>query len=292
MRVAVVGHVEWVEFLCVEHVPASGEIVHAQRTFAEPAGGGAVAAVALARLADGATFYTALGDDDLGRRCAGELVARHGVRVAAAWRSGQQRRTMTFLERSGERTITVIGERVAPCGADPLPWDDLASYDGVFLTAGDVPALRAARRARVLVATPRVGPALAASGVALDALVRSANDPSEHYEPGDLDPPPRLVVSTAGAKGGSYTTEDGRSGTWRACALPGPQVDTYGAGDSFAAGLTYGLTAGLSIKDTLGIAAFCGANCVSGAGPYAAQLDPAALPARLHSALERSGVLR
>ena len=63
-RVAVVGHVEWVRFARVEKVPRAGEIVHAREAFEEPAGGGAVAAVQLARLADGATFLTALGDDE------------------------------------------------------------------------------------------------------------------------------------------------------------------------------------------------------------------------------------
>ena len=43
MRVAVVGHVEWVEFARVEAVPKPGEIAHAFETWEEPAGGGAVA---------------------------------------------------------------------------------------------------------------------------------------------------------------------------------------------------------------------------------------------------------
>ena len=51
MRVAVVGHVEWVEFVRVPAVPQPGEIVHAFETWEEPAGGGAVAAVQLAQLA-------------------------------------------------------------------------------------------------------------------------------------------------------------------------------------------------------------------------------------------------
>ncbi|MCW5808134.1 MAG: ribokinase, partial [Deltaproteobacteria bacterium] len=67
MRVAVVGHVEWVEFLRVDHVPAAGDIVHARAELAVAAGGGAVAAVQLARWAGACTFYTALGDDELGR---------------------------------------------------------------------------------------------------------------------------------------------------------------------------------------------------------------------------------
>ena len=62
VRAAVVGHVEWVEFVRVDRVPVPGEIVHAHETWTEPAGGGAVAAMQLLRLAGAATFYTALGD--------------------------------------------------------------------------------------------------------------------------------------------------------------------------------------------------------------------------------------
>jgi len=253
-------------------VPVSGEIIHARRTFSEPGGGGAVAAVQLARLAGGATLFTALGDDALGRHCA-ERLERYGVRVHTAWRAIPQRRAATFIDDSGERTITVIGERVAPVGGDDLPWEELADCDAVYVTAGDVTALRAARRARVVVATPRVGTALAASGIELDALVHSARDPGERYTQGDLRPEPRLVVATAGIAGGTYTTADGRTGAWRADELPGPLVDTYGAGDSFAAGLTVGLGAGLDVDGALALAARAGAVCVTGAGPYGARLE-------------------
>ncbi len=67
-KVAVVGHVEWVTFAHVPHIPTAGEIVHAEDTFEEPAGGGAVAAVQLARLAGEAVLVTALGEDEHGRR--------------------------------------------------------------------------------------------------------------------------------------------------------------------------------------------------------------------------------
>src|SRR5207244_13238095 len=62
LRMAVIGHVEWIEFAVVDHVPVPGEIVHAAHTFEEAAGGGAVAAVQLARLAGAATLSTAAGD--------------------------------------------------------------------------------------------------------------------------------------------------------------------------------------------------------------------------------------
>jgi ribokinase len=57
MRVAVVGHVEWVEFARVERVPRPGEIVHALETWEEPAGAGR-SRCQLARLAGSCLFFT------------------------------------------------------------------------------------------------------------------------------------------------------------------------------------------------------------------------------------------
>jgi ribokinase len=268
MKVAVVGHVEWVEFVRVPHVPGAGEIVHATETWAEPAGGGAVAAVQLAKLAGFADFFTALGDDELGHRAEEGLRAR-GVRLHVVWRDEPQRRAVTFVDGRGERTITVIGDRLVPHGADPLPWTELAGMDGVYFTGGDVEALRAARAARVLVATPRTMDTLRAARVQLDALVGSGRDEGETYEPGDIDPPPRLRAATLGIDGGFL--EPG--GPFPAAPLPGPIVDTYGAGDSFAACFTYGLAAGKAPAEAVGLAARCGAAALTGRGAFAGQLE-------------------
>ena len=73
----------------------------------------------------------------------------------AARRPGPTREVLTLLDRNGERTILPIGERLQPEGDDSLDWDRLADADGVYVTAGDQGALRRARAARVLVATPR-----------------------------------------------------------------------------------------------------------------------------------------
>ena len=59
MRVAVVGHVEWVTFGLVDRVPRAGEIVNTSETWDEPAGGGAVAAVQLSKLAGSCDLFTA-----------------------------------------------------------------------------------------------------------------------------------------------------------------------------------------------------------------------------------------
>lgn len=271
VRVAVVGHVEWADFAVVERLPHPGEIIRASHTWAEAAGGGAVAAVQIAKLAGSATFFTALSDDAMGAASAAQLQER-GVSLHAASRSEPQRRAFVYLDAAGERTITVLGPRMVATGSDPLPWPDLAGFDAVYFTGGDVAALRAARAARVLVATPRAAETLEAAGVELDVLVRSGNDPGEAMDASTLKPPPRHVVSTLGASGGRWLGGEGESGTWKASTLPGPIVDAYGCGDSFAAGLTYALGASQPIGDAVQLAARCGAACMTGRGPYAGQL--------------------
>jgi ribokinase len=267
MRVAVVGHVEWVEFVRGDHVPAAGEIVHAKWSFEEPAGGGAVAAVQLARMAGESTLFTALGDDEHARRTR-ERLAELGVRVEAAVREGPTRRAVTFLDARGERTITTLGERLEPRGDDGLDWASLDGIDGVYVTAGDRAALEAARSARVLVASPRVGRDLADSAIRLDALVYSDRDELESAFARALDPRPALLVTTRGADGGHYETAEGEIGTWAPAPLPGPIADTYGSGDSFAAAFTYGLASGESLESALRLGAEAGAANMARRGPY------------------------
>jgi ribokinase len=273
MRVAVVGHVEWVEFARVDHVPAPGEIVHALETWQEPAGGGAVAAVQLARLAGACLFLTALGDDELGHRAEREL-GELGVEVEAAWRPEPQRRAFVHLDAAAERTITVIGERMGPKGSDPLPWSELEDADAVYFTAGDPGAVRAARAARQLVATTRAFETLVPAHVQIDMLVSSARDPGERHPASELEPPPRLVAQTDGASGGSLVEADGTTSRWAAAPLPGPAVDAYGAGDSFAAGVTFGLASGMSPLEAVAFGARCGAASMTGRGPYGTRLTP------------------
>ncbi len=273
-RVAVVGHVEWVRFARVSHIPRAGEVAHARDPFEEPAGGGAVAAVQLARLAGEATLLTALGEDGHGRRSAARL-GELGVHVCAAPRANPTRSAVTLVDDSGERTITTFGARLEPVGEDTgIPWPALAEMDAVYFTAGDLHALRAARAARVLVASPRALHALG-HGVPLDALVLSGEDAIEREAAIRAQADAELLVFTEGARGGSYRERAGGAGRWNAVAPPGAPADSYGCGDSFAAGLTYGLGAGLAVPHALALAARCGAVCLTGRGPYERQLtDP------------------
>jgi ribokinase len=226
---------------------------------------------------------TALAEDEMGRRSVSSLGER-GVEVHAAPRPAPQRSVFVHVDEDGERTITVIGDRIVPHGDEDLPWDLLDDVDAVYFTGGDAAALRHARRARILVATPRAAATLHEAGVELDALVHSGTDKGEQLEEA-LDPAPRLVVTTLGARGGRWEASEGRTGAWEAAELEGPRVNAYGAGDSFAAGLTYGLAACESVDEAVRLAARCGAAKLGGRGATDNQLTlstaaPRTSPAR------------
>ncbi|WP_205695837.1 PfkB family carbohydrate kinase [Conexibacter sp. SYSU D00693] len=270
-RVAVVGHVEWVDVVAVDHLPRPGEIVHASGIRSRAGGGGAMAAFQLAALAGSCTFLCALGDDRTGDDALGDLEAR-GVTVRAVRRAGKgQRRAITLLDAAHERSIVVARERLVPWGSDDLGWDDAATWDAVYVTGGDAAAVRAARAAKVVVATPRARDALVEAGIVLDVVVGSASDGGERVDE-TLAALARTVVQTEGAAGGHWrpggASDDlaearlcdaAGAGRWSAAPLPGTPHDSYGCGDTFAAGLTYALGAGLPLPDACALGARCGA---------------------------------
>jgi ribokinase len=258
MRCAVVGHTEWTEFARVPHVPVAGEIVHAAPPLAEPAGGGAVVARQVALLNGRCDFFTALADDETGRRTV-ERLRELGVDVHAQLTGDSSRRAWVHVDDAGERTITVLGDKLVARGALPLE-----GYDAVFFVAGNAAALRSARAARFLAATPRELATLEEGAVPLDLLVGSALDAGERYD-GSLRV--GTLVQTEGEAGGTANGE-----RYAAQPVPGPIQDAYGAGDSFGAALCFALARGDSLGDALTLAARAGAAVLAGRGPYATQL--------------------
>jgi ribokinase len=258
VRCAVVGHVEWVESVLVDRVPAAGEIAHGMQDWSEPAGGGAVAAAQLVKLAGACDFFTALGDDEQGHRAV-ERFAELGIAADVEW-FGTTRRAFVQVDARGERTITTVGAKLRRRELPPM-----VGYDAAFFVAGEPAALRAARDAKFVSATPRELPTLLEGNVHLDLLVGSGTDPGERYD-GGLDV--ALVVRTEGVRGG---VADGRR--YDAAPPPARIVDTYGAGDSFGTALTFALARGDELDDALALAARAGAAVITGKGPYSAQLD-------------------
>jgi ribokinase len=252
--------VEWTESVLVDDVPGPGQIAHGTADWAEPAGGGAVIAAQLAKLAGTCDFFTVLGDDELGHRSV-ERLAGLGIDVQAEW-FGTTRRAFVQVDAHGERTITTVGPKLRPRNVPPLD-----GYDAVFFAAGEPEVLRAARAARFVAATPRELPTLLEAGVRLDLLVGSGTDAGERYD-GGLDA--GLVVQTEGARGGVAA---GRR--FEPAPLSGPVADTYGAGDSFGAALCFALARGDDLDAALELAARAGAAVITGKGPYAAQSSDA-----------------
>ena len=179
------------------------------------------------------------------------------------------------MDDPGERTITVIGPRLGPHGADALAWDGLDDTDAVYLTAGDVER-RAPRPPRRACSWPRRAASTRSSEahVELDALVSSGRDPGELLPPGRARSRAEgwwcAPLGAPGRRVGDAPRASAASGSPLRC--PGPVGDAYGAGDSFAAGLTYGLGAGWDIDRAVELAARCGAACMTGRGPYEGQL--------------------
>jgi ribokinase len=270
-RVAVVGHVEWITH-GTGLMPRPGEIRYLGEPFDEPAGGGGVAAAQVAKLGAETLFYTALGSDDAGRASADRL-AEIGVTVLAPVHEGPQTRGVAAVDESADRAILIIGGPTSARIDDPLPWEDVAGCDAAFFTGHDSATVAAARRARALVVTSRRLAQLVESGVRADVLIASASDPTEAVDPDLLPVAPGAIVWTEGGHGGHFVTADGRSGRWEPAPLPGPPLDSYGCGDSFAAGLTVGLARGLDLEGALALGARCGAHCLTGRGALGAQLD-------------------
>ena len=97
--------------------------------------------------------------------------------------------------------------------------------------------------------TARRFDSLVESGVRVDALVGSRTDPGEQFDLTRLAVQPDHVVVTDGRSGGTG---------YEPVEPPGPVVDTYGAGDTFVAGVTYGLAAGWPLPEALRFAAAAG----------------------------------
>ena len=268
-RVVIVGHVEWVTH-ALGRLPARGHIADQRGAFGEPAGGGGGAAVAAARLGAHTTLVTALGGDAAAQTAAQVLAAR-GVELTAAARAAAQTPVLTITEPDGERTIMVIGERLQARVDDGLHLT-VATGSGAAYYTGEDAALLSEIRARVplLVVTARRLEDLVTAGVRADVVVGSANDPDEDPRGLPVGLTPAWTVLTDGARGGTVIAHDGTVRRYPAVAPSAPAIDSYGCGDTFAAGLTVGLARGLDIDGAIALGATAGAECATwrgGIGP-------------------------
>ena len=237
----------------------------------EPGGGGGIAAVQVAKLGAECHFFTAVGDDDTGRKCVERLTAL-GLTVHAARRVGARHSHALSVVQPGsvERTILVDDAPLDAAADDPLDWSLLDDADACYVTTTDVEVMRRARAARRMVVAGRRAHILDEAAVRADVVVASADDLDDRSSH-SLRICPDILVETAGSEGGRFRGKDGVWKHYLPTVLPGPAVDACGCGDSFMAGLTTGLGRGLAIADALELGATCGAACLTGRGGLSGQ---------------------
>jgi ribokinase len=269
MRIAVVGHVEHVTLGRAESPFGAGDIVHLAGTRFLAAGGGGIAFAQMCKSDAEVHFFTAVGDDPGGRAVLARISSAGAhVHVHAAERGGEHPRVIVIVGADGRRTIIVTRPPLQPAATDLLPWSILDTCDAVYFTGADPESLRLARRAKLLVVTARRIEALRAAGVAPDVIVGSVSDPRENAPFAAYDPPPRAaLVLTDGPRQVRIQRKDGEA---RVDAPPAPSIiqGDYGAGDSFAASLTYYLARELVVEEACRRAGPHGAAVLAGVDPF------------------------
>ena len=123
-----------------------------------------------------------------------------------------------------------------------------------------------ARSASILCTTPRVGlNTINKSNVLLDGLIGSNLDPGEAFSSSDLSLKPKYIIKTEAEKGGIIFP----GGRYEALKNKKLKVDSYGCGDSFAAGILYGMASKWDIDKSLNLAKVMGRDASEFFGPYA-----------------------
>ena len=270
LNFAVVGHIEWINFLMVDQLPKPGVISHSEMSNEFPAGGGCLIAKTLSDLSIGQVhFFTSLGNDYYGKRCF-EMLSEMGLKLHVAWRDKPTRKGFSLVDSNGERAITVIGERLTPTFNDNLDWNIFEKMDGIFITASDSEIFKRARIAHTLCTTPRVGlSTINQSNVLLDGLIGSNLDPGEAFSLSELSKTPRYIIKTESEKGGIVFP----GGRYKAFKNKKNKVDSYGCGDSFVAGILYGLASKWDMDKSLILAKILGRNSSEFFGPYPKSLE-------------------
>ncbi|MCS6854789.1 MAG: carbohydrate kinase family protein [Elioraea sp.] len=244
-RILCVGGINLDEAIRLESPLQAGEGVVGASLGLRPGGGAAIAAAALAQAGCRVTVAGVVGDDAHGAMLR-EVLAARGIDVSAIeTKPGPTTRVLVLIDPSGERTIIAVGGYRATEleGAGLLGGD----YDAVLtkLHAPIVPKIVAAHWAKgalTVAVLARHGRAPLAARV----LIASEHD----LEGRERDDPLTLgrtlcgaalewVVVTRGANGAEAFGIDGSR--HRVPAVAAQVVDTTGAGDVFAAGLTEGL---------------------------------------------------
>lgn len=278
----------------------------------DPGGGGINVARVVRRLGgDVLAVFPAAGAT--GARLAA-LVEAEGVPAAPSPAAGETRESFNVIDRTdgAEYRFVLPGPALAPAELEACVSAALAasSRGGVLVVSGSLPAgvppsliadlAGRARAAGLRLAVDTSGPALASALQAGVFLVKpNLKELSDHLGRALPDTAARLQASrdliaagaaevialTLSAEGALLVTRDS---AWSVPAAPVQPVSTVGAGDSFLAGLIFGLAHGRPPQEALRTAAAAGAAALLAPGTalgeaenvfsLTEQIRPAAVP--------------
>ena len=273
----------------VDHLPAAGELVVADRILLAIGGCAANVAVDLAKMGTPPSVVGRVGGDVYGR-VVPDMLREHGVDVSLIGTSPQCDTSQTLIVNvagQDRRFIHTFGANAEFRAAD-IPLARVAQckvlYLGGYMVMPNiiqeelVPVFAAARQAgakTVLdVVTPGPGdylPKLAKLLPHVDVFL--PNNHEAELITGERDPKRQAerfrslgagtVIITLGGDGAILVSDDLRlqSGTY-----PTTMVDGSGGGDAFAAGYIWGLLQGRPAVECLKVASALGASCVRAVG--------------------------
>jgi sugar/nucleoside kinase (ribokinase family) len=273
----------------IDHLPAAGELVKADRLLLTIGGCAANVAVDLKKMRVNAAVVGRVGGDIFGR-IVRDLLRDEGIDVSAIAVSPEAETSQTLIVNvvgQDRRFIHTFGANAEFRAAD-LPIDLLKKcrvlYLGGYLV---MPAVKQDELARVFAAARQAGVQTVLDvvtpgpGKYLDELeqllphvdVFLPNNHEAELITGESDPlrqaeqfrklGVRMAVVTLGGEG-AVLVADGvrlRSGVYTV-----PLVDASGGGDAFDAGFIYGMLHGLGAEDCLRVASALGASCVRAVG--------------------------
>ena len=272
----------------LSHAPRPGEEQWVPGCAVAP-GGSANQAVALARLGLPVTLCCNLGEDRAGDLVRGAL-AEEGVDLRHARRTERQPVTVS-LSLDGDRAMTSCGsDATPPLTGVPAPCALLTDLRVLAANRQSVGPWRAGREPAVVVgdvgwdATGRWDPAdLAALDVA-DVVTPNDAEAMRYTRTGSARRAARaladrvaLAVVTCGGRG--VVACDGAQEIVLPAA-PAQAVDVTGAGDSFAAALTWALVHSLPLRAALSLASIAASLTVEHPGGSTGAPTPARLAAR------------
>jgi len=285
-HIVVIGSLNMDIVVEAKRPPMMGETVMGEHIHFIPGGKGANQAVALARLGAKTAMIGAVGGDSFGQDLL-HAMDREGIDIAGVKCVPDSPTGVASIVLSGgdNQIIVVPGANDACLPADLETQKAKITAADVVLLQLEIPletVVHAAKTAKSLGKTVILNPAPARPlpdellqnvDVLIpnesELLILAGKQPEEDLETvmrSLLKKGVRMVVTTLGAKGAAYLTENERG------FIPShrvPVVDTTGAGDSFNAGFSYALAKGEGVRDAVSFATKVAALAVTRLGAQA-----------------------